>query len=57
MCGRFTLQAQPQDLIELFELDELPDELRPRFNIASSQSIAAVGLKADGLHRSLTFFQ
>ena len=23
MCGRFTLQAQPQDLIELFELDEL----------------------------------
>ena len=48
MCGRFTLQAQPRELVELFELDELPEELRPRFNIAPSQSIPAVGLKADG---------
>jgi len=36
MCGRFTLQAQPQDLIELFELDELPEELRLRFNTRSA---------------------
>ena len=57
MCGRFTLQAQPKELIELFERDELPEELQPRVNIASSQAIAAVGLKADGHHRGLTFFQ
>ena len=57
MCGRFTLQARPKELIELFELDQLPEELRPRFNIAPSQSIPAVGLKADGIRRGLTFFQ
>ena len=57
MCGRFTLHAQPKELVELFGLDELPEELRPRFNIAPSQSIPAVGLKADGVHSGLTFFK
>jgi putative SOS response-associated peptidase YedK len=57
MCGRFTLHSQPKELIELFELDELPEELHPRFNVAPSQSIAAIGLKANGIHRGLTFFK
>ena len=53
MCGRFTLQAQPKELMDLFELDELPVELQPRYNVAPSQLIAAVGLKPDGKRRGL----
>lgn len=53
MCGRYTLDKQPKALIDLFELDELPEELHPRFNIAPSQSIAVVGLKPDGVKRGL----
>lgn len=41
MCGRATLSAPPEDLRELFGLDEAP-ALAPRFNIAPTQPIAIV---------------
>ena len=39
MCGRATLITPPEDLAELFHLDELPD-ITPRFNVAPGQPIA-----------------
>jgi putative SOS response-associated peptidase YedK len=50
MCGRFTLAASPTELAALFDLDgaSLP-ALAPRYNIAPTQSIAAVrAAPADG---------
>jgi putative SOS response-associated peptidase YedK len=41
MCGRATLSTSPQDLRDLFGLDDVP-ELRPRFNIAPTQPIAVI---------------
>jgi putative SOS response-associated peptidase YedK len=41
VCGRTTLSTPPEDLRELFGLDELPD-MPPRFNVAPSQPIAAI---------------
>jgi len=52
MCGRFAVNAPPKAIQTLFELPELPGVLRPRYNVAPSQKVAAVGLKGDG-RRSL----
>jgi len=41
MCGRFTLRTPTPVLIEQFGLGEIP-ELPPRYNIAPTQSVAAV---------------
>jgi putative SOS response-associated peptidase YedK len=41
MCGRATLSTPPEDLRELFELDEMPP-LIPRYNIAPTQPIAVI---------------
>ncbi len=41
MCGRATLSTPPEDLRELFGLDETP-ELTARYNIAPTQPIAVV---------------
>ncbi len=41
MCGRFYLDAKTDELLVLFSLTVAP-QLAPRFNIAPSQSIAAV---------------
>jgi putative SOS response-associated peptidase YedK len=41
MCGRFTLHLSPELLSEIFHLQERPD-LKPHYNIAPSQQIAAV---------------
>jgi putative SOS response-associated peptidase YedK len=41
MCGRFTLNAPPQDVARLFDLDAVPS-LAPRFNIAPTQLVVAV---------------
>lgn len=49
MCGRFTLTASGQQLMELFGWDALPEDYRPRFNIAPGQPILAVrGVAAQG---------
>jgi len=44
MCGRFTLRAPSRLQLSLFQLGELPS-LPSRYNIAPSQSIAAVRVK------------
>lgn len=41
MCGRFTLSSPSETIEALFELAEMPD-LRPRYNIAPTQPVAAV---------------
>lgn len=42
MCGRFSLTATPEEVAELFELDEI-DPFPPRYNIAPTQPILMVG--------------
>jgi len=42
MCGRFTLWLQFGDLIKAFPGFQFPEELAPRYNIAPTQSVAAV---------------
>ena len=41
MCGRFTLEAPPDQLSKIFGLSSLPD-ITPRYNIAPSQQVAVV---------------
>lgn len=42
MCGRFTLTSTPARLRERFRLEEAPEELTPRFNIAPSQEVLVI---------------
>jgi putative SOS response-associated peptidase YedK len=46
MCGRFTLRSPASRVAEALALTE-PVELRPRYNIAPNQMVAAVRLEAD----------
>jgi len=41
MCGRYTLRATPEQLVEIFDLLRVP-ETTPRYNIAPTQSVAIV---------------
>jgi putative SOS response-associated peptidase YedK len=52
MCGRFTLRTPARDLAEIFRLADIPD-LRPRYNIAPTQSVAAVRSSPKDGHREL----
>jgi putative SOS response-associated peptidase YedK len=54
MCGRYTLQATPEELARQFsaEIDD-PSLFKPRYNIAPSQHVAAVRLKPDTAKREL----
>lgn len=52
MCGRYAASASPELLTEVFEIDEIPavadpGALRPRWNIAPTQNVAAVVQRAD----------
>lgn len=47
MCGRFSLSTAPDWVAEHFGLEEVPD-LKPRYNIAPTQDVAAVRRRADG---------
>ncbi|RPI30883.1 MAG: SOS response-associated peptidase [Chloroflexota bacterium] len=42
MCGRFTLTADPAKLQEAFPWVEIPEGVRPRYNIAPSQPVAVI---------------
>lgn len=55
MCGRFTLRTSPQRIAQTF-LTLVP-ELRPRYNIAPSQPVAAVRLDATRHERELVSFR
>lgn len=53
MCGRYTFSASPA---ELDRLGVDPADLRglqPRYNVAPSQGVPVLGLKADGRRRGL----
>src|SRR5262249_45043507 len=52
MCGRYTLTAPSEQIAEAFDVPDPPD-LAPRYNIAPSQLVAVVGLKADGRTRGI----
>jgi len=41
MCGRYTLTTSAQIIAEFFKLSEVPD-IKPRYNIAPTQSVATV---------------
>lgn len=42
MCGRFTLHHATEDVAERFSVEQTLLELKPRFNIAPSQPVAAI---------------
>ncbi len=42
MCGRFTLTVDPGELREAFPGVEVPEKIRPRYNIAPSQPVAVI---------------
>ncbi|MCL5098397.1 MAG: SOS response-associated peptidase [Candidatus Omnitrophica bacterium] len=42
MCGRYTLRNTPDELTERFALSKLLFEVTPRYNIAPTQTVAAV---------------
>jgi putative SOS response-associated peptidase YedK len=45
MCGRYQLEAHPQELAEAFGLDAVPEEGVARYNVAPTQDAAVVRVK------------
>lgn len=56
MCGRFTLSQPTEALAGMFQLDEVP-ELKPSYNTAPSQKIAAVLVDHETKKRRLKLLQ
>src|SRR5436305_11645024 len=56
MCGRYTISS-PDGITDLFGLDDLPQPLGPRYNVAPGQVVAVVGLKPDGKRRGLSLLK
>jgi len=52
MCGRFALTISPTVLAKLFKLATEPN-LKPRYNIAPTQDVAAVRLSPDDSQRTM----
>lgn len=52
MCGRFTLRTSPSEISRLFEV--AVQDLAPRYNIAPTQSIAAIRVAPDAQQREFT---
>jgi len=46
MCGRFALGRAPREIAQLFQLEDPPDILAPRFNVAPSQMIPVIEREA-----------
>lgn len=42
MCGRFTLAVEQEDVVEAFDIEEVQYDIKPRYNIAPTQTIAGV---------------
>jgi len=54
MCGRYKLEASPEELAAQFVVEiEDPSLFTPRYNIAPSQNVAVVRLKPDTSQREL----
>ena len=56
MCGRFTLKTPVERLSEKFQFPEIIP-LKPRYNIAPSQSVAVVRLMPDDTDRKLAMLR
>ncbi|MFC2030868.1 SOS response-associated peptidase [Chloroflexota bacterium] len=56
MCGRFTLTTPDQDLAVQFNLPSIPT-LKPRYNIAPTQPVAAVRKTRDSGERELAMLR
>ena len=56
MCGRFTLKTPVERLSEKFQFPEIIP-LKPRYNIAPSQSVAVVRLLPDDTDRKLAMLR
>ena len=54
MCGRFTLRTPPHTLAEAFGVRNLLN-LRPRYNVAPTQDVAAV--RRAGAERELVLLR
>lgn len=52
MCGRYSLTASPEEVAELFELDEI-EPFPPRYNIAPTQPILMVGNSAANARQAI----
>jgi len=52
MCGRFTLRTSPSEISRFFEV--AIQDLAPRYNIAPTQSIAAIRVAPDAQQREFT---
>lgn len=48
MCGRFTLTSEEEVLRDAFELDRVPDDYQPRYNVAPTQPVLALAGAAEG---------
>ena len=52
MCGRYAATANPDELIEEFDIDFVDDEMAevclPRYNIAPTDTVAGVVERAGG---------
>ncbi|MBW3623287.1 MAG: SOS response-associated peptidase [Armatimonadetes bacterium] len=42
MCGRFTLKSTPQAIQKEFNLESIPADYQPRYNIAPTQPVAVI---------------
>jgi len=56
MCGRFTLNTSAQIIAEFFKLSEVPD-MKPRYNIAPTQSVATVTVSPQQMQRQFQFMR
>jgi putative SOS response-associated peptidase YedK len=58
MCGRYTLHASPREIARRFDVEpgSLLDGAPPRYNIAPTQEVPAVGPSSDG-GRGLALFR
>jgi putative SOS response-associated peptidase YedK len=56
MCGRFTLTTPDQDLAVQFNLPEIPS-MRPRYNIAPTQPVAAVRMARETGNREMVLLR
>ena len=52
MCGRYTLQASPEEIAEQFAVEE-PSLFKARYNIAPTQIVPAVRIHPDTTQREL----
>src|SRR6185503_14232123 len=48
MCGRFVQERSMTELTELFEAEQMADDLGPRYNVAPTDPAAVVVERPDG---------